>query len=306
MSAASGHRSRPEPDPERPEPQRAAAPSGSTGLGHLDIEQRLALLKKQFREQTAPDAAAEAEAAPKPATKPASHVLLRRGIKTLVAIAVVAAVVWLPTQRLFQTTSVEAVVNARTLTLRAPIEGVVSFDSATPAAVGASFNAGAPLLHVTNSRADRARLDDLRRMAERAETDVAVLKDRLDNATRMQAQYSEQTQLFRQGRIAQLEARLQESQNNLSSATTRQEETAAILERATSLDAQGFSPRRNSTRRGATTPSPGSMRCRSSSASRAFRSNSMRRVTAPSSAIATTIVRPPRSAPTTCGCRCPN
>ncbi len=244
MSAASGHRPRPpEPGPTRPESPSGPAPiGGSSGLNHLDIEQRLALLKKQFSEQNETDVPPDASAAPKPQTS-GSKVLLRRGIKTLLAIAVVAAVVWLPTQRLFQTTSVEAVVNARTLTLRAPIEGVVSFDSATPAAVGAAFNAGAPLLHVTNSRADRARLDDLRRLAERAETDVALLKDRLDNATRMQTQYAEQTQLFRRGRIAQLEARLQESQNNLSSATTRQEETAAILERATALDAQGFQPK---------------------------------------------------------------
>jgi hypothetical protein len=50
-------------------------------------------------------------------------------------------------------------VNARTLTLRAPIDGTVS-SVPTELAVGATFPSGTALLRITNSRADRTRLDD--------------------------------------------------------------------------------------------------------------------------------------------------
>ncbi|MGC2316603.1 MAG: HlyD family efflux transporter periplasmic adaptor subunit [Bradyrhizobium sp.] len=153
-----------------------------------------------------------------------------------------ALVIWLPVQRLFQTTSVEAIVNARTLTLRAPIDGVVSSAPAS-LAIGATFPAGTPLLHITNSRADRTRFDDLRRLEEHTEIEAAALKTRLDNIERMHSDFVAQTRLFQIGRIAQLEARIEESKSNLAASTTRQEETAAVLERALELDSKGFQPK---------------------------------------------------------------
>jgi hypothetical protein len=59
----------------------------------------------------------------------------------------------------------------------------------------------------------------------------------------MHVEFVAQTQLFQKGRIAQLEARVEESKSNLAAASTRQKETAAILERAVQLDAGGFQPK---------------------------------------------------------------
>src|SRR5262249_20852720 len=60
---------------------------------------------------------------------------------------------------------------------------------------------------------------------------------------RMREEFVTQTQLFQKGRIAQLEARIEESKSNLAAAETRQEEAAAALGRALDLDSNGFQPK---------------------------------------------------------------
>jgi multidrug resistance efflux pump len=128
------------------------------------------------------------------------------------------------------------------LTLRAPIDGIV-LSALTDFAVGATFPSGTPLLRISNSRADRTRIDDLRRLEERTEIETTSLKARLDSIEQMHGEFVAQTQLFQKGRIAQLEARVEESKSNLAAASTRQEETAAVLARALELDVKGFQPK---------------------------------------------------------------
>lgn len=205
-------------------------------LGALNVEQRLEYLRQQFT-LDAGDPPAMSGAQPKPVFR-----FSRRAIKSAVALAVAAVVVWIPAQRLLQATSVEAVVNARTLTLRAPIEGTVS-PALSDLAVGTTFQAETPLLRITDARADRSRFDDLQRLKERTEAETAALKTHLDAIERMHDEFVTQTELFQKGRIAQLEARVEEGRSNLAAAVTRQQETAAILERALQLDANGFQPK---------------------------------------------------------------
>jgi multidrug resistance efflux pump len=211
------------------------------GLGHLDVEQRLEYLRRQFSpDPTEPHVVPAVESAPKPAFS--QNVLVRRTVKSCVAFAVAAAVVWMPVQRLLQTTSVEAVVNARTLTLRAPIDGIVS-PAPADLSVGATLEAGTPLFRITDSRADRSRFDDVQRLRERTESEINGLKTRLEAIERMHDGFVTQTRLFQKGRIAQLEARVEESNSNVVAAETRQQETASVLSRALELDANGFQPK---------------------------------------------------------------
>ena len=65
-------------------------------------------------------------------------------------------------QRLAQTSSVEAIVNARVITLRAPIEGELQAGPAGREA-GAAVASGDVLFRIVDPRADRSRLDDLSR-----------------------------------------------------------------------------------------------------------------------------------------------
>jgi multidrug resistance efflux pump len=211
-------------------------------LGHLDVARRLAYLRQNFAPGDASKTKIDSDAQLWTVKSLSQNLLVRRSIKSAAALAVAGLVVWLPVQRLFQTTSVEAIVNARTLTLRSPIDGIVS-SSPTNLAVGTTFAAGTPLLRITNSRADRTRFDDLRRLQEHTEIEAAALKTRFDSTERMRSEFVAQTRLFQIGRIAQLEARIEENKSNLAAAATRQEETAAVLERALELETKGFQPK---------------------------------------------------------------
>ena len=90
-----------------------------------DALERLARLQEEYRgaphqEAPAPEPAAEAATARITKLAPA-----RKGIKSLLAIAVAIAIGWIPVQRVLATTSTEATVNARVINLRAPIDGTV-------------------------------------------------------------------------------------------------------------------------------------------------------------------------------------
>jgi biotin carboxyl carrier protein len=227
--------------PSGQEPAVAWRPQSNPELGRLNVEQRLAYLRRQFSPGEADEPKVDAAAQSWNVKDLLQNVLVRRAAKSAAALVAVGLVVWMPAQRLFQTTSVEAIVNARTLTLRAPIDGTVS-SVPTELAVGATFPSGTALLRITNSRADRTRFDDLRRLEERTKNETAGLKTRLDSVSQMHGEFVTQTQLFQMGRIAQLEARVEESKSNLAAANARQQETAAVLERALELGVKGYQP----------------------------------------------------------------
>jgi multidrug resistance efflux pump len=162
----------------------------------------------------------------------------RKIVKSALFLAVAVIVGWGPMQRLMQTTSVEAIVNARLVTLRAPISGeVVLAPPATSA--GNALSAGTQLVRIENRRADRTRLDELRRHIERLEDERAVLISRVGTARSLHAELVLQTQRFQAGRVQQLEARIDELKNELAAALARRNETAANLRRMSALAARG-------------------------------------------------------------------
>jgi multidrug resistance efflux pump len=167
---------------------------------------------------------------------------VRRSIKSVAALAVAVGVGWGPMQRLMQTTSVEAVVNARLITLRAPIDGEIL---ATPSSltIGAALAPGPLLMKISNRRADRTRLDDLRREIGRLEDERSMLETKLASTRTLHAEFVAQTEQFQQGRVQQLEARASEIRSEQAAARLRRAETAAILQRATALEAKGASTR---------------------------------------------------------------
>src|SRR5690349_4911043 len=85
-------------------------PTPSTRDGaELGVRERLALLDQEWPVSEAPGPAL-------PWFK-LSGTAVRRIIKTLAALALIAALGWSPTQRLLSTTSAEATVNARLITV---------------------------------------------------------------------------------------------------------------------------------------------------------------------------------------------
>ncbi len=195
-----------------------------------------------WRRRNAPEAPPSPLAAPPaplaPAKKKPASRTPRRLFKTLLGLAVIAAVGYEPVQRMAQTTSVEAIVNARIITLRSPIEGEVQTSSASRGA-GAALARGDVLFRVVDPRADRGRVDDLSRQLEQARDERPGLAARLASAQALLAEMTEQTRAFREARIRQLTARANELAADAAAAHARSLEAATTLERANRLVTQG-------------------------------------------------------------------
>jgi multidrug resistance efflux pump len=163
---------------------------------------------------------------------------LRRSMKAAAGIAIVAVFGWLPLKAFFQTSSVEAVVNSRLVTLRSPIDGKVSAGSNLSGDSGI-IGEGTLILRVVNPRGDRVRLDDLRRQMSRSVNEMPSLVSKMASARVAQKDLAHQAALFTEGRIRQLEARIAEIQTSIEAAAARREEATAAVERASSLIKSG-------------------------------------------------------------------
>jgi multidrug resistance efflux pump len=162
---------------------------------------------------------------------------LRRGVKIAAGLAIIAVFGWLPLRAMWQNSSVEAVLNSRLVTLRAPIGGRVA--AASPIKDQATLEAGTVVLRVTKSRGDRTRLDDLRRQKSRLENERPSIATKLASAQAAQADLARQAAQFRDGRVLQLEARIAEIQTSIEAAIARREEAGAAVDRASSLAKSG-------------------------------------------------------------------
>jgi multidrug resistance efflux pump len=161
-----------------------------------------------------------------------------RGVKSMIAIAVALALGWIPLQRLLATTSAEATVNARLINVRAPIDGQVSLIAPT-IAIGTEVQPGETLLHVQNIRADRGRLDDLRRTINGVTSDMHAADKRVAQLKSIEANLLAQRNAFQEGRIRQLEARSAELQVQITSAEATHEDARQAMERAKKLNVTG-------------------------------------------------------------------
>src|SRR5580700_6452324 len=119
----------------------------------------------------------------------------RRRLSTALGLGVVAIVGYGPLQRLLQTSSVEAVVNARIITLRAPIDGEVQ-PGPNPLEFGSSLSRGEALFRIVNRRADRSRLDDLSRQVAQLREERPGIAARLADANLLLKDLKEQTRKF--------------------------------------------------------------------------------------------------------------
>jgi multidrug resistance efflux pump len=155
----------------------------------------------------------------------------------LIGLVVVVAVGWIPVRALLETASTEAVINARLITLRAPIEGQIGPLAAVT--VGSEVQPGAALVSVVNPRAERGRLDDLRRLVDELESDIKTMVVRRADLAALHKDLADQTRAFRSARLDQLEARIAELGSDTAAAEAKREEAQQALARARSLDESG-------------------------------------------------------------------
>ncbi|ODA67021.1 multidrug resistance protein MdtN [Methyloligella halotolerans] len=192
--------------------------------------------------------AAPAPPAPVEAKEPVSgggqkagkgRVYLSRGIKTALLLAVLVVLGWAPLQRLWQTSSAEASVNARVITLRSPIDGTLSLPDG-PVQVGATVNADAPIALIDNPRADRTRLDDLTSDIADLKLETQSLQTRISQLTSHAEKLTEQRDAFQTGRVEQLEAQKKQYEADIVAAKAEEKEAASMLSRAKRLRERGF------------------------------------------------------------------
>ncbi len=160
-----------------------------------------------------------------------------RLLKSLLGVLVVVAVGWMPVRALLVTASTEAIINARLITLRAPIEGQVK--ALGGVGVGQELQSGSMLIDIDNPRAERSRLDDLRRMQGELESETKGLIARRAYLESSQTLLTEQTRAFQMGRIERIEARTEELRSEMAAAGARRDEAAQSLVRAQSLVSSG-------------------------------------------------------------------
>ncbi|UGY19042.1 HlyD family efflux transporter periplasmic adaptor subunit [Bradyrhizobium septentrionale] len=205
--------------------------SGARGL-QRDLQDRLQPAHDE------PVSEPVSDSAPHPEPPRGSGRWVRRLLKVGIGLAIVAVFGWLPLKAVLQTSSVEAVVNARIVTLRSPIDGTVTAKPQGSAQLSV-VHEGDAILHVVNARGDRVRLDDLRRQMSRLENERPSLAAKLAAAETAQQDLARQAGQFRDGRILQLEARIAEIQSAIEAAAARREEAVAAVERASSLIKSG-------------------------------------------------------------------
>lgn len=164
--------------------------------------------------------------------------IVRRSLKVVTGLAIVAVFGWMPLRAMWQASSVEAVVNSRVVTLRSPIDGQV-FSYLDLSRQMGPVSKGALVLRIVNSRGDRTRLDDLRRQLAHLENQRPSLSAKLAAVQAAREDLVRQAAQFRDGRILQLEARIAELRTSIEAAATRLEESTAAVERASSLAKSG-------------------------------------------------------------------
>jgi biotin carboxyl carrier protein len=206
-------------------------------VGSLDARAQSALLQEAFEAPLTPGSD-EAVVSPVRQLTASHSKWMWRAVKSAIGLAIVAVVGVGPMQRLFEFSSVDAVVNARLVSLRAPIDGKLMPGPLSPT-IGATAAKGITLLRITNTRADRARLDDLRRLVDQIESERASIVGRLDRLKELYEHVSEQTLAFQVGRIQELEARVMDYKAQAEAAGATQVEAVSTLERTRLLATSG-------------------------------------------------------------------
>jgi multidrug resistance efflux pump len=134
-------------------------------------------------------------------------------------------------------TSGDATVNARIVTVRAPIDGYLSLPVRE---LGARVSAQQVVGEIFDTRYDAVRLLDTENSLAALRTDLQRVTAQVTTLDQARAQLQEQTDRYQSGRVQQIEARIGEAQATLESAQARLREADSALRRTTDLTQRGL------------------------------------------------------------------
>ena len=155
-------------------------------------------------------------------------------LKSAVALLIAIILGWMPLQRLLATTSAEAIINARVIVVRAPIEGEVAAQ-ADNLEVGKEFHRGDELLTVKNPRSDQTYLGNLNRTKDQLTTTIAALQAKKQVLESHHSELAVQKERYRASRIEQLERHISETDAGIVAAKAQHDVTAKALARSREL-----------------------------------------------------------------------
>ena len=165
--------------------------------------------------------------------------VLPRTLKTAAGCLIVALAGFVPVHRYLQLASNEAIVTTHVITVRTPIDGQIDRLIKLPE-VGSPVKTGGVLLRITNRRADRGRLDDLRRTVDQVEGERSAFSEQLELLRSQKNGLVEQTQAFQRGRVRELEERVAEIESQIAAAVATRTEAGAALLRTSILTDNGI------------------------------------------------------------------
>ncbi|KQZ87147.1 hypothetical protein ASD64_06800 [Mesorhizobium sp. Root157] len=165
-----------------------------------------------------------------------------RGLKTIAGLAILLTVGWMPMQRLFQVSSVEAVVNAQIVTIRAPIGGVVA-EGLEGLRVGSTIPAGWQLATVVNARADHNAIERASEELGAAREEQDALASRIERLAELRTGISKRVETYRTDRKNRVAAKIAEVDAELSGAEAVLSRAEAEFQRQSSLAASGAGAR---------------------------------------------------------------
>jgi multidrug resistance efflux pump len=140
-------------------------------------------------------------------------------------------------QQVIVRVSREAIVNARVVAVRAPIDGILNGAATVP---GANVTAGTAIANVEDPVPEDARWFQLRQDAAATQRERDTLSRRLADLQQAHKDAIAHSEAFRIGRIRQDELRIEETKANLMAATARETEATAGEERGAALHARGY------------------------------------------------------------------
>jgi multidrug resistance efflux pump len=216
-------------------PAREPSSEASDPLDRIDRQMRLKEADPTRDLQGPPGAAGGAATA----KRTAGGRTLPRMLKTAAGCLIVALAGFLPVHRYLQLASTEAIVTTHVITVRTPIDGQIDRSIKVPE-IGTPVKTGALLLHITNRRADRGRLDDLRRLIEQVEGERSAFSEQLELLQSQENGLVEQTQAFQRGRVRELEERAAEIESQIAGAVATRTEAGAALLRTSILADNGI------------------------------------------------------------------
>ena len=175
--------------------------------------------------------------ATRPLPTAAPSIPLGRLTKLAASIALLTVAGLTMYQQLIVRVSREAVINARIVSIRAPIDGVVKAGANAP---GAGVTAGTPIGEVDDPTVDDSRVFQLQTEVQATEREREAASRNLIDLQRARSQAEAQADAYRVGRVRQVELRIEEARAGLAAAKAKEAEAIGAERRGNSLRGNGY------------------------------------------------------------------